>query len=113
MASAPIDDMTAFALEEVLSGDAMRQRKLVRRMCQRWPEVPALAVGFALSSAAAAISDTLDADTDSTQSAARTYRMAAIFAADVFAAETLVGRSAKAHDLLHFWRRVDPYFMGE
>lgn len=113
MATAPIDDMTAFALEEVLSGDGARLRKLVRRMCQRWPEAPALSVSFALSSAAAMIGDTLEAGTDRSQSAYRTYRMSAIFAADVFAAESLLGRRAEAHDLLHFWRRVDPYYMGD
>lgn len=113
MAGAPIDEMIAFALEGLLAGDSAQQRALVRRMCLRWPDVPALSVSFALTSAAAMIDDTLSSDGGSTENAARAYRMAAVFAADVYAAEALVRRPAKAQDLLHFWRRVDPYFMGE
>lgn len=113
MAGAPIDDMIAFALEELLVGDSARQMALVRQMCLRWADVPALSVSFALTSAAAMIDDTLSSQGGSTENAARAYRMAAIFAADVYAAESLVHRPAKAHDLLHFWRRVDPYYMGD
>lgn len=112
LADAPIDEMIAFALEELLAGDGARQLKLVRRICLHWPEAPALSVSFALTSAAAMIGDTLGSDGADTESGARAYRMAAIFAADVYAAESLLQRPAKAHDLLHFWRRVDPYYMG-
>ena len=112
-AGAPIDEFTAYALEELLTGDRTRQLRLVRRMCLRWPESPALAISFALTSAAAMIDDTIAEGESASLSGVRAYRMAAIFAADVYAAECLLQRPAKAHDLLHYWRRVDPYYMGE
>lgn len=107
---AEIDEMIEFALEELLAGSDTRRRGLVRRMCQRWPEVPALAVSFALTSAAAMIDDNFTNTGDADEIAPLAWRMAAVLAADVYAAECLGHRPAKARDLLHFWRRVDPWF---
>lgn len=103
--------MIEFALGELLAGNEARRRQLMRRMCHRWPQEPALSVVFALSSAAAMIEDNLKTREPADAVAPLAYKMAAVLAADVYAAERVLGRSAKAHDLLHFWRRVDPCFM--
>lgn len=108
---ADLDDMIEYALRELLSGSDQQRRELVRRMCHRWPQAPALSVVFALTSTAAMIDDNLTPETNAKAVAPLAYKMAAVLAADVFAAEQVLGRPAKAHDLLHFWRRVDPYFM--
>ena len=42
--NATLDQMTEFAMEELLSGDAQRKRAMVRRMAERWPAEPALAL---------------------------------------------------------------------
>lgn len=105
-----LDEMIKYALEELLAGNPRRRRMLVRQMCQRWPEEPALELCFALTSAAAIIDDSFARESESDKSAYFAYKLAAIFASDVYAAERLTGRPARARDLLHFWRRVDPYF---
>ena len=62
---AVIDRMIAFALEELASGSDARRRGLVRHICLRWPEAPALSVVFAMTSAAATLEDTLRRDAES------------------------------------------------
>jgi len=106
-----IDRIIAFALEELASGSEARRRGLVRHICLRWPEAPALSVVFAMTSAAATLEDTVKRDADATEVAPLAYRLAAILAADIFAVESMGQRPATAQDLLHFWRRVDSYFL--
>lgn len=106
-----IDRMIAFSLEELASGSEARQRGLVRHICLRWPEAPALSVVFAMTSAAATLEDNVRRDADTTKAAPVAYRLAAVLAADIFAVESIGQRPAKAQDLLHFWRRVDSYFL--
>lgn len=106
-----MDEITEFALEEMLAGSDSRRRALVRHMCERWPNEPALSLVFALTSAASTIEDSLRSDRDPVRLAAFTYRLAALLAADVYAVECMGSAPAKATDLLHFWRRVDPYFL--
>lgn len=106
-----IDRMIAFALEELASGSDARRRGLVRHICLRWPEAPALSVVFAMTSAAAMLEDNIKRDADATAVAPLAYRLAAILAADIYAVESMGQTPATAQDLLHFWRRVDSYFL--
>jgi hypothetical protein len=107
----PIDNIIEFALEELLSGSDGRRRAMVRRMCEVWPDVPALSIVFAVTSAAARFEDNFSRGSDTERLAAFAYRLAALLAADVYAVESMGHRPAKANDLLHFWRRVDPWFL--
>ncbi|MCB1354955.1 MAG: hypothetical protein KDK53_00115 [Maritimibacter sp.] len=103
--------MIAFALEELASGSEARRRGLVRHLCLRWPEAPALSVVFAMTSAAATLEDNIRRNADATNAAPLAYRLAAILAADIYAVESMGQKPATAEDLLHFWRRVDSYFL--
>jgi len=111
MRDTPIDEMIEFALEELLAGSDTRRRGLVRSLCLRWPEEPALAVVFALTSAASMLEDNVRPDEPTAGSGPAAYKLAAVLAADIFALESMGQVPAKAHDLLHFWRRVDRYFL--
>jgi len=108
---AQIDEIIGFALEELLAGDDHRRRALVRRLCRRWPTAPALSIVFALTSVASRIEDTYDAGSETAALAGFAYRLASLLAADVYAVESIGQVPAQADDLLHFWRRVDPYFL--
>ncbi|MCB1331359.1 MAG: hypothetical protein KDK28_18730 [Maritimibacter sp.] len=103
--------MIAFALEELASGSDARRRGLVRHLCLRWPETPALSVVFAMTSAAAMLEDNIRRNADASNAAPLAYRLAAILAADIYAVESMGQKPATAQDLLHFWRRVDSYFL--
>lgn len=85
--------------------------KLVCRLARRWPGEPALSIAFALTSAAAAVEDVVDTE-NAAKAAQHGYRLAALVAADIFAVESMGQAPATGHDLLHFWRRVDPYFLN-
>ncbi len=111
MRDAPIDEMIEFALEELLAGDDGRRRALVRQMCLRWPAAPALSVVFAITSAASMIEDNLSRDDATDRLRALAFKLAAVLAADTYAVERLGHNPARARDLMHFWRRVDPYFL--
>lgn len=109
--SAVLDQMIEFAMEELLSGNDLRRRQMVRRMAERWPRESALAVVYALTAATGAIADSFG------EMAARDpviplgYRLAALAAADVHAVQAMGQVPATAEDLLHAWRRVDPLFL--
>ena len=105
-----MDQMIEFAMEELLPGDD-RRRSMVRRMAQRWPAEPALALVYAVTSATEAIEDAFG------EAAARDpvvplgYRLSALISADVHAIQSMGQVPSVAEDLLHFWRRVDPLFL--
>lgn len=109
--NATMDQMIEFAMEELLSGDDGRRRSMVRRMASRWPDQPALALVYAVTSATEAIEDTFG------DAAARDpviplgYRLSALISADVHAIQSMGQMPSVAEDLLHFWRRVDPLFL--
>ena len=84
---------------------------LVHRLAREWPNEPALSVAFALTCAAANIEDVIK-DAASARAAAFAYKLAALLAADIHAVQAMGQVPAKASDLLHFWRRVDPYFLN-
>ncbi len=111
MQDTPIDEMIEFALEELLAGSDERRRALVRKMCLRWPSVPALSVVFAITSAASMIEDNLSRDGTTDKLRNMAFKLAAVLAADTYAVERLGHNPARARDLMHFWRRVDPYFL--
>lgn len=101
--------MIDFAAGELASGDPVRIGALVRRLADRFPSEPALSLCFALTSAAARIEDLVL--TEQGETALRGYRLAALLAADIHAVQSMGQVPATATDLLHFWRRVDPYFL--
>jgi hypothetical protein len=109
MQTGNLDQMIAFAIEVLASGDDHRIGGLVRMMAHEFPNEPALALCFALTSAASALEDIFD---EEKASADRAYRLAALVAADVLAVEAMGQTQAKTGHLLHFWRRVDPYFLN-
>jgi hypothetical protein len=55
--NATLDLMIDFAMQALLSDDGGRRRAMVRRMAERWPREPALALAFAVTSATQAIED--------------------------------------------------------
>lgn len=108
-----LDEMISCALDDLLAHNEGQRHELLRRMCQRWPEESALTVCFALTSAAAMIDDCPAKGPVSDYRANFAYKIAAVLAADIFAAEHIAGHRAKAGDLLQFWHRVDPYYVEQ
>ena len=106
-----LDLMIEFAIGELASGDPDRSRALVRAMAHRWPEEKALMICFAMASAASQLEDIFATSQDAIPPASA-YKMAALVAADILAIEEMGRTPACGRDLLHFWRRVDPYFLG-
>lgn len=103
------DSMVDYAAECLACGDDQKIGRLVSDLANRWPEEPALAVAFAITSAAAVIEDMMN-DPPSRAAVNQGYRLAALVAADIHAIQAMGHIPAVGHDLLHFWRRVDPYF---
>ena len=99
-----LDAMIA-AASEALGNDLTRMPDLVTSLATRWPNEPALAICFALTSAAADLEVLLD---DQPATAAAAYRSAALVAADILAIEAMGQQPATCHHLLHFWRRAGP-----
>jgi len=108
---ATIDLMIEFVMEELLSGNSQRKRAMVRRMAERWPSEPALALVFAVTSATSAIEDSLGDTTPQDPVIPLGYRLSALISADVHAVQSMGQMPSMAEDLLHFWRRVDPLFL--
>ena len=106
----PLDLMIEFAVAALASGETARSGALVRTLAQDFSGEKALSLCFALTAAAAAVEDVLRHDGPG-QPPTLGYKLAALVAADVLAIEAMNGRPAMAVDLLHFWRRVDPYFL--
>jgi hypothetical protein len=103
------DLMIEFAVACLASEDHQHIRKLIREMAQAWPNEAALGIAFAITSAASALEDVVE--TPASRKAARLgFRLAALVAADIYAIQEMGQVPAKGQDLLHFWRRVDPYF---
>ncbi|SFB04976.1 hypothetical protein SAMN05421688_2547 [Poseidonocella pacifica] len=107
--NAALDDMIEFAMEELLSGNAPRKRSMVRRMAQRWPEQPALALVYSVTSATEMIEDQFGRSDDPVIPLG--YRLAALVSSDIHAVQSMGQTPSVAQDLLHFWRRVDPLFL--
>lgn len=102
--------MIEFAVAELASGDLTRIGRIVRTLAQLYPDEKALLLCFALTSAAAAVEDVIRG-ADGPNAPSPGYKLSALVAADILAVEAITNRSARALDLLHFWRRVDPYFL--
>ncbi len=111
MSGTTIDQIIEYTLEELLSGNTERLRQLVRNICTRWPSEPALAVVFALTNAASMIEDHLTNTPQNKELELTTYKLVALLAADIYAAEAFGHSPVLARDLLHFWRRVDGFFL--
>ncbi len=109
--NAKLDLMIEFAMEELLSGSGNRKRSMVRRMAETWPDQPALALVYAVTSATEAIEDSFG-DAGATDAVIPLgYRLSALISADVHAVQSMGQIPSVAEDLLHFWRRVDPLFL--
>ena len=108
--TAALDQMIEFAMEELLSGSAQRKRVMVRRMAERWPGEPALALAYAVTSATEAIEDSFGEAAANDPVIPLGYRLSALVSADVHAVQMMGQVPSVAEDLLHFWRRVDPLF---
>ncbi|SMY08305.1 hypothetical protein [Flavimaricola marinus] len=108
---ASIDQMIEFAMEELLSGSNQRKRAMVRRMAERWPGEPALALVYAVTSATEAIEDSFGPGAADDPVIPLGYRLSALISADVHALQSMGQIPSVAEDLLHFWRRVDPLFL--
>ncbi len=111
MDQAVLDLMVAHAVKGLASGDRRMIGGLVRALALRWPNEKALMICFALTSAASHVED-VSLNTDPAGSPAWGYKLSALVAADILAIEALGRAPATGHDLLHFWRRVDPYFLN-
>lgn len=109
--NAVLDQMIEFATEALLSGDAPRRRAMVRRMAERWPGEPALALVFAVTSATEGIEDALGEAAARDPAIPLGFRLSALVSADVHAVQSMGQVPSMAGDLLHFWRRVDPLFL--
>lgn len=103
-----LDQMTEQALEVLAGDDPAKMRRLVRDMAHGFSSDPALAIAFALTSAASALEDMVR---DENGAAARAYKLSALVAADVMAVQAMGKQEVLGQDLLYFWRRVDPYFL--
>lgn len=105
-----MDEMIDFAVAELSSGDGDRKRSMVRRMAETWPDEPALALVYAVTSATEIIEDA-GAKSKAHASVPLGYRLSALISADVHAVQSMGQMPSVAGDLLHFWRRVDPLFL--
>ena len=103
-----LDHMVAYSVAALASGDQNRIQSLVRDLAEDWPAQSALSVSFALTSAAAELEG---AAIGNAEAANTGYRLASLVAADVMAIEAMGRSNAKTTHLLHFWRRVDPFFL--
>lgn len=108
---ATLDQMIEFATEELLSGDGARKRAMVRRMAERWPREPALALAYAVTAATGGIEDAFGEGSAGDPAVPLGYRLSALVSADVHAVQSMGQVPSLAGDLLHFWRRVDPLFL--
>ena len=106
-----MDQMIGFAMEALLSGDDWRRRTIVRSMAQRWPAEPALALVYAVTSAAEAIEGAFGEVGDRDPVVPSGYRLSALISADVPAIQSMGQIPPVAEDLLHFWRRGGQLFM--
>lgn len=109
-ASGKLDLMIEFAVESLAGENHLEIAKMVREMATRWPNEPALEIVFSITSAAASLDDMVDSES-SRRASQRGYQLAALVAADVYAIEAMGHCPAIGQDLLHFWRRADPYFL--
>ena len=103
--------MIAFAKLELSSGDNDRRRLLVPKMAQTWPEEPALALVYAVTSATESIADKDNTKKNTNPLVTLGYKLSALVAADVHAVHSMGLIPSKSSDLLQFWRRVDPLFL--
>lgn len=105
-----LDDMIAMASIELATAKPGQVAMIVRTMITEWQNQPALAICFAMTSAAASLSEQFE---DQDGVVAQTYLMSSLLAADIFAVEQMGQQPAKGSHLLVFWRRVDPQFAGQ
>ncbi len=84
---------------------------MVPKMAETWPEEPALALVYAVTSATENLAEDDKSKKSVNPLVALGYRLSALVAADVHAVHSMGLMPSKSRDLLHFWRRVDPLFL--
>ena len=111
MGKPPLAEMQSFALIGLLKNSASKRGAVVREMCARWPDVPALSVVYAITKAAGQVEDNIhEAPTDN-GIATSAYKLASVLAVDIYAIENADKNQVKARDLFEFWRDVDSWFL--
>ena len=95
---AAIDDMIEFAMEELLSGNTLRKQAMVRRMAERWPTEPALALVYAVTSATESIEDSFGGAAANDPVIPLGYRLSALISADVHAVQSMGALLHKSGD---------------
>ncbi|GAA0312733.1 hypothetical protein [Rhodovulum strictum] len=104
------DGLTEFALETLLSSPD-GWRRFARDAARRWPELPPLAIVFALVNASAQIEAIFAEGSPARVSAQHGFRVAGLISADLYAIEMLGLDRSRAADLLAYWRAHDDYFL--
>ena len=111
MGKPPLAEMQSFALIGLLKNSASKRGAVVREMCARWPDAPALSIVFAISKAAGQVEEIIhEAPTDN-GIATSAYKLASILAVDIHAIENAGKNQVMARDLFEFWRNVDRWFL--
>lgn len=111
MSDDQLDRMIEYSVNVLATENPKQIGSLVRDLATKWPSQPASAIAFALTSAASSLEDMIETDERSFGTVLRAYKLAALVAADIFALEQMGIYPSTGADLLHFWRRVDPYFL--
>ena len=86
-------------MEELLSGNSLRRQQMVRRMAELWPQEPALAIAFALTSATGVIEDSFGAAANQDPVVPLGYRLSALVSADIHAVQAMGQVRAKTESL--------------
>lgn len=103
-----LDQMIEFAVAELASGDLVRVNRLVCRLAQKWPSEPALAICFAMTSAASILEEQFQ---NQERFSHRAYVLTSLVAADLYALEAMGQVPATGQHLLLFWRSTDTFFL--
>lgn len=103
-----LDDMVDYAVEQIVGEPFRKLPDIVLELATMWPNTPALALCFALTSAAASV-EGMVGHQDRTGLA---YKCAALVAADILAIEAMGQRPARSMHLVNFWRRTSNGFWG-
>ncbi|ARC89614.1 hypothetical protein B5V46_13890 [Rhodovulum sp. MB263] len=106
----PSESLTEFALESLLASPE-GWRSFARDSVFDWPDVPPLALIFALVNASAQI-EAIFSEGSPARSAAQTgFRLAGLLSADLYAMQSLGLPHARAADFSDYWHSSDPYFL--
>lgn len=104
------ESLTEFALETLLSTPD-GWRRLVRDAAAKWPDVPPLAICFAIVNASAQIEAIFAEGSPARAAAQHGFRLAGLLAADLYAMQAIGLPHDRAARLVAYWRDHDDYFL--